>query len=492
MPRSPFRVFAPYWIVLFVGIAEAAWLTWNGIPCVTSDHSVYHSPAVELATHGRLAIPGFGHLFPRTDVVFACYPPLYQFLLAGWYFIVGFSLRSALTFSFIVHILGALAVMRVTELTIVKENYTPLGRSVVLTAIGVIQLVYLVHFDRHEEAALLWLWAEMICCQKPGWTRSLLSGAFIILAALISPWVGLLGAGVVTFRTFFLTLGTATQIRDWVQAGSRLALTGLVAALPVAGWVWLMESLYPGILNDQFFGTMRWIATHREPLSLENNPRVFFSSLFYCRPQAPVFLATLALFPWVRRAGVAKDSQPNALALYMTSWVAIAILACLRPEATTYISSVEMLLLPCFIPALARYFGRGAADQRGGFLFLPLFVAFASYQAVQLATLPWRWNDAERCDAVCQRLHELIPPGELVDITGRHWYCFQGRNPWYETYFMQDQPELLNARWMVLAVGIGLPPCIDAYELVEQTPTTITTRDQTYAYSLWRRKDRQR
>jgi hypothetical protein len=487
--HSTFRIFAPYLIVLVAGVVEAAWLSWNGVPCLTSDHAVYHSPAVELATHGRLAIPGFGHLFPRTDVVFACYPPLYQLLLAGWYSIVGFSLRTALTFSFIVHILGALAVMRVTELTIVKENYTPLGRSVALVAIGVIQLVYLVHFDRQEEAALLWLWAEMICCQKPGLARSILSGLFISLAALISPWVGLLGAAVVTFRTFFLTLRTATQISDWIQAGCRLALTGVVAALPIAGWAWLMESLYPGILNDQFFGTMRWIATHREPLSLENNPRVFFSSLFYCRPQAPVFLATLALFPWVYRASVEKSQQPNALALYVTSWLALAGLACIRPEATTYISIVEMLLVPCFISALARYLGRAAADQRWGFVFLGLFVAFASYQAVQLATLPWRWNEAERCDAVCDRLHALIPPGELVNITGRHWYCFQGRNRWHETYFMQDEPELLQARWMVLAVGIGLPPCIDAYELVEQVPTTITARDQTYAYSLWRRKD---
>jgi hypothetical protein len=250
-----------------------------------------------------------------------------------------------------------------------------------------------------------------------------------------------------------------------------------------------MESLYPGILNDQFFGTLRWIANHREPLSLENNPRVFFSSLFYCRPQAPVFLATLALFPWTYRRSVDKKRQPSMLALYVTSWIAVGILACIRPEATTYVSAVEMLLLPCFIPALSRYLFDERSGGRLGFVFLGFFVAFASYQTVQLAALPWRWNQAERCDAVCKRLHEIIPPGELVNITGRHWYCFQGRNPWHETYFMQDEPELLNARWMVLAAGIGLPPCIDAYELVEQVPTTITTRDQTYAYSLWRRKD---
>jgi hypothetical protein len=478
---------AAYLTVLLLGVAQAVWLTWIGVPCVTSDHAVYHSPAAELVEHGRLIIPGFGHLFPRTDVAFACYPPLYQFLVAGWYFLFGFSLRTALAFNFVAHILNALAIMRITDLSLSKTPLTPRVRILSLLAVGVIQLGYLVHFDRQEETALLFVWAEILFCQGLGWRRATGSGLCIALAALICPFVGILAAMVVGFRAFFQTWRHAAKPADWIRSAMRLAYIGLVAALPVAGWVVYLETRYPGILNDQFFGTLRWIAAHNEPASLANNTRIFFSSFFYCRPQAPIFLATLALFPWFYRLSVKPARQPLLLALYVTTCLTIALLACIRPEATTYISAVEILFLPCFIPAFARYLIGDAAARRFGLILLTLFVAFASYRGAQWASLPWRWGPGESPDEACRRLHEVIPAGELVNITGRHWYCFQGRNPWREAYFMQDELELLNAKWLVLAQGIGLPPFIDAYELVEQVPLHVD-REQSYAYSIWRRR----
>ena len=42
---------------------------------------------------------------------------------------------------------------------------------------------------------------------------------------------------------------------------------------------------------------------------------------------------------------------------------------------------------------------------------------------------------------------------------------------------------------MVLGVGKGTPLCIDAFELVEEIPSRHDP-DQTYAYSLWRRRER--
>ena len=44
---------------------------------------------------------------------------------------------------------------------------------------------------------------------------------------------------------------------------------------------------------------------------------------------------------------------------------------------------------------------------------------------------------------------------------------------------------------MVLGVGKGTPLCIDAFELVEEIPSRHDP-DQTYAYSLWRGRERPR
>ncbi|HMO35811.1 MAG TPA: hypothetical protein PKA06_07205, partial [Gemmatales bacterium] len=44
----------PSMLVLLVGLLQAAWLIAHGLPCITSDHAVYHSPAVEWITRGKL------------------------------------------------------------------------------------------------------------------------------------------------------------------------------------------------------------------------------------------------------------------------------------------------------------------------------------------------------------------------------------------------------------------------------------------------------
>ena len=149
------RTQLPYLVVLVLGIALATWLTWLGVPCLTLDHAVYHSPAVELVTHGRMAIPCFNTLFPQTDVAFGCYPPLFQLLLGGWYYLLGFSLRTALVFCFIIHLLNAMAIMKLTERVMEQRDYSSFSRALILIAVGVIHVTNLTHFDRQEETALL-------------------------------------------------------------------------------------------------------------------------------------------------------------------------------------------------------------------------------------------------------------------------------------------------------------------------------------------------
>lgn len=474
----------PYALVLLLGIVLAAWLTWLGIPCITSDHAVYHSPAVEFISNGRMAIPCFKTLFPQTENAFGCYPPLFQFLLSGWYAAFGFSLRSSLAFSFFIHIISSLAIMKLTDRFLAGADCSACKRVVILLAVGVIHTMNLSNFDRQEETALLCLWIEMLYVQGPGWWRYMLSGLMVGLAGMISPWVGLLGASVLAFRSLFQCWQSASHARDWWEAAFRLLVAGLIAVLPALIWVLFMEYHYPGIINDQFFGTLRYLAAHRPHVpTILNNLEQFWNSLLIIRPQLPVLFLTIALFLGQNRRYI----SPNLLAIYLTSLLALTFLLITRPEGYTYLGAVEILLLPCFIPAMSRYLLEPEANVRFGYLLLLLLTLFACQKAVQEATLPWRWNPTERHDEVYRRLREVIPPGDLVNITGRHWDCFQGRNPWLEVAFLMDEPILLEAKWMVLRVDIGVPRCIDAFELIEEIPTTVH-RDDTYAYTLWRRR----
>ena len=477
-------VILPYGVVLVFGIALATWLTWIGVPCITPDHAVYHSPAVEWVTHGRMAIPCFATLFPQTETAFGCYPPLFQFLLGGWYYLLGFSLRTALVFAFIIHLLNTLAIMKLTERVIRQQDYASFNRVFILIAVGVIHVTNLTHFDRQEETALLWIWIEMLFVQGPSLWRAAFSGLLIGLAAMTSPWIGVLGAMMLTIRAGFSCWQNAVSRREWWQAGYSLAISAIVAMVPVASWVFYMELQYPGILNDQFFGTMRYLSAHRPHVpSVMNNIAELYNSLLCTRSQVPVFLFTLIMLPWCGWRRLA----PNTAALYIASCLGLAILLVVRPEAYTYLGAVQILLLPCFIPALSRYLTGPSAKL--GMIFLAFFTVFSSQLAVQLATLPLRWNPSEYHDEVYRHLRKVIPPGDLVDTTGRHWDCFQGRNPWIESIFLKDEPVLLRAKWLVIPVGIGLPPCIDAFELIEEIPTKVVS-EQTYAYSLWRRREK--
>jgi hypothetical protein len=481
---KPTLMLNPYVVVFLFSVMLSTWLIWLGVPCITSDHAVYHSPAAEFVGNGRMAIPCFKSLFPQTEDAFGCYPPLFQFLLSGWYATFGFSLRTALAFHFVIHLLSTLAIMRLTERFLDGTECTTSKRWYILLAVGVIHTTNLTNFDRQEETALLCLWIEMLFVQGPVIWRCLLSGLMISLAGLISPWVGLLGASVFGFRTLIQGRMNGDTALKWRHAAFQLLAAGLMALLPVLIWAFYMEHHYPGILNDQFLGTMRYIAAHRpQAPSVLNNLDEFWNTLLITRPQLPVLFVTAALFLGQNRRYI----TPNLLAIYITSMLALIFLLVTRPEAYTYVGAVEILLLPCFIPALSRYLLEPATDSRFGYLLLFLFTLFASQKAVQEATVHWRWIPAERHDEVYRRLREVIPPGELVNVTGRHWDVFQGRNPWLEAAFLMDEPILLEAKWMVLRVNIGVPPCIDAFELIEKIPTTVD-RDDTYAYSLWRRK----
>ncbi len=505
-----------YGIVLIVGIGLAVRLSSCGLPCPTSDDAVYRSPAAELVQNGTLAIPSMGSFLPRSATIFACYPPLYQLFLSGWYWVLGFSLRSSLAFSFTVHLLNALAVMVVTRHALATDtDLTALARRATIAATGLIQVANLAYFDRPEETALLWIWMEVLWVRGAGFRYVLASGVLLGLAGLTSPWVGILGAMVVAVRTVLTMDGqgeagsrpfadfqtrqgllTPTSGRGhgtvtrWTATGLRLSAIGLGAATVVGSWVVAMETMYPGIIDDQFFGVMRHIASNQGPPSLRKNLGQFANALLYNPPQLLPLALTLVLFPLLCFRTGWRRIPAALLALFAAGACGFVVVAILRPIAYTYLGAAQVLLLACFGPAISQYLRGPPSAVRLGLGILTLCTAFTFQQATALVASTWTVPEAERCDQVCHRLTKIIPPGDLVDITGRHWYCFQGRNPWYEAYFLRDyRDDLLRARWLVLPIGKGTPQFIDAFELVEEIATTADP-EYTYAYSLWRRSGR--
>ena len=505
-----------YGIVLIVGIGLAVRLGLCGLPCPTSDDAWYRSPAAELVQNGRMAIPSTGSLLPRTQVTFACYPPLYQLLLSGWYWLFGFSQRTSLAFSYAVHLLNALGVMVATRRAVaVDSDLTALARGATIAAVGLMQVANLAYFDRPEETALLWIWMDVLWVQGMGLRHALASGVLLGLAGLTSPWVGILGAMLVTVRMLLPMVGQGEAgshpfsppqttrgrpsptgprrhgtLTGSTRTGLRLSATALVAATLVGSWVVVSETKYPGIIHDQFFGVMRHIARGQGPPSFEKNLRQFSDALLFNRLQLLPMVLTLVLFPLLCLRTGWRRVPAALLAQFVAGVCGIGTIAILRPIAYTYLGAAQILLLPCFGSAISQYLRGPPAAMRLGLGILALCTAFTFKQATALVASSLTLPQAERCDEVYHRLTTIIPPGELVDITGRHWYCFQGRNPWYEVYFLRDNPgDLLRARWMVLPIGRGTPGCIDAFDLVEEIATTADPQ-RTYAYSLWRRSGR--
>jgi hypothetical protein len=190
-----------------------------------------------------------------------------------------------------------------------------------------------------------------------------------------------------------------------------------------------------------------------------------------------------------------RRTSPLAIALFFAGIIGVAITFAVRPDAYTYLAASQMILLPCLGPVFARYLtGDQAKPSRQrvavGLVLGISCVGFALQQIASLGILTTRLPHLERPDAVFDRLTTLVPEGEPVAVGCRHWHAFQGRNPWREAFFspLVDSCDVLKCRWLVITPAMGTPSFIDAFILVEEIPTKLRF-DQTYAYSVWHRRE---
>jgi len=493
--RRDFRQAVPFALILAAGIPLSWWLGCSGFPCPRGDDAFYKSPAAELAQNGRLATPGSIGFLPQAETVFAAYPPGYQCLLGVWYLVFGVSVYSSLGFSYTVHLLGTLAVMEVARRMLRCGAEVPVFSSnVIVLAIGAVQLGNLAYFDRQEETALLWIWAEVLLMQGNYTRRKTLcspaSGLMVAMAALCSPWVGVLGAMVVVFRTLLTAAADQPQRpAAWTSAGVRLATTLATAAGVVAMWFVAMELLYPRAVADQLFGTLSLLKQTQGSGTFAEKSAVFWRTIRYNLPQLPTVVLTLVFFPALITGAGRRYASRSAWAVFLAGALGIAAVALLRPIAYTYLGAAQIMLLPCLGPAVAFATRGRSAWARLGLVLLALCALIAQRDVVRCVRSTFELPRRERLEVVFDRLRSIIPPGDLVAVRSLHWQAFQGRNPWREAYFsaILDSGEVRRCRWLVLPPH-AKPDYLDGFELVEEVPSDAR-RYYTYAYCLWRRRD---
>jgi len=181
-----------------------------------------------------------------------------------------------------------------------------------------------------------------------------------------------------------------------------------------------------------------------------------------------------------------------AACLWGSAVGSLALVGLLRPTAYTYSGASLMLGVPLFALVVSRYVSGGAPGMLRG----------AAWAAITLCVLiggrdevrhlrTWATIPSDQTSAAAERrLRELVPAGDLVAVTPRHWHVFQGRNPWRDAFLStrRTDDEIRRCRWLVLYPGVGDPPYLEHFELVERSSVSPAA-DHTYAYSLWRRRD---
>lgn len=493
-------------VLVAIGAAGAVigyWLCAYGFPAPKGDDSFYKSPAAELAEAGVLRIPCAKGFLPRAEVVYGCYPPLYQLLLGAWYSIFGFSIYTTLGFSYFTHTLAAIAVAAVAgRRTPARLGDAGISRQIIVLAVGIIHLANLAYFDRQEEVALLWLWLMLLVFPSTesgdSWLRSLGRGVCIGLAWLTSPWAGMLG-GLYIVCQFLLKLffGSISQrpSEEFFTGTKQVGITAGISIGMAASWFVIMELLYPGIIQEQFIGMGNVIRETQFSGTFREKVITFSQTAIYNPPQLPATLLILAIFPlahWHQRDQEAIESW----SVYFTGVVGFAMIAIVRPIAYTYLGATQMFLLPCLASTISNSSRAISASthktslwRTAIILVLGICVLFSTFDIVRWGYLGSVLSPQEQVDSVYRQLKERIAPGEPVAALSRHWYVFQGRNPWREAHFssLTDPSEVLKCRWLVLTKEYGIPGYIDYFELVEESSDETQDVWSPFNFTLWRR-----
>ena len=474
------------------------------LPCPRGDDAFYKSPAAELVLTGRLVQPSVVGYLPRADEAFAAYPPVYQLVVAGWFKAFGFSLRSSVAFGHFVHLANmALLMTLVASVTASAMPSAPL-RTLVVVAVGITYFGQMRLFDRQEELAVLLAAIELTAHQRGwliGFRGSLVSGILLGLCGMISPWAGLVLAGLFTIRAglepFEEANGPAS--RSWWRATALLAVIALSSLAPVVVWIVWLEVNHPGIFVDQFVEHLR----RSEKTTLWQAPADLWNCLLYSPYQLPAVLFTLAFFPRLLTRGGWRRN-PTMTALFLGATVGLVVTILFRTNSYNYFWYCLILLFPCFGFTACRLLTEANRLERTILIAIVALCSLISLRdPVSLSLVAFDLPAEERPAPIHARLTRLIPREDLVATTSRYWYWFQGRNRWRNAAIVEwlDEADRLQWQWIVIPVGHGMGDSAfrrrltGGFELVERIESDYRTwapsfplEDRTWAYELYRRR----
>ena len=156
-------------------------------------------------------------------------------------------------------------------------------------------------------------------------------------------------------------------------------------------------------------------------------------TLAYHPPQLAIALAGLVLVPWAwsRRELV----HPPAIILWTGAACSLVLVAFVRPGAYTYFGATLFLFNALFALGFSRFVAAPSPDlRRAGWVAVAVCVAISGRSLVAHVWYASRLPDAERPGLAAQSVRAIVPAGDLVAVTPRHWHAFQGRNPWRDAF----------------------------------------------------------
>jgi len=232
-------------IFIAVLILLSLYMCFNKIPFPGTDDMIFKEPAYRISMGLTPAAPSAFGRYEGIERLAVYYPPVYFFLLGGWYYILGFSLTSSLIFSLLICGLVALLFIHLLK--------KALGSPLPFVAYGLTLVVWSIcvnNIDRLDPlyialGLLLILILKKINPQANDFKFYILSTLLIGLSLATSPIIG------VILLPFYFTLFLSHQglkINSILKFGS-MAIGGILICLLLWAAIFINE---PYLFKSQF------------------------------------------------------------------------------------------------------------------------------------------------------------------------------------------------------------------------------------------------
>lgn len=445
------------------------------IPFPGVDDACYKEAAYRLSQGLGLSAPAMQGKYPGSEKVFLFYPPTHSVLLAGWFWLFGFSIASSLLFSLLV--CGGIAAFCVA---LCRDSWRGCPAGLLYGLVFAAWTLALTGIHRPDPLyvlfglALLWVFEKKLPCPLSDGPTHFLLVLLIALGIGISPGMGLfmlpyLGAVFTsafgfTRRSFLLFLGYAL----------------LAVTLALCAWA-LVFRAEPQLFWSHF---LRRALTLRvaEMILKDLATWIFYLkgyfNLFLCLPL--MLLLFGAALGWALRD--IRNAARRTFLIQLSVLSGLWIFFLLVRTKGTYLTMIHIFL----IALCGKVFPRWILELKGlslqrlwrGAAWLGVFVAVAPF--VRMASLPLTWEAADSYSGNAKRIASQIPEDAAVLTDVRFWYLLAPRNRIYDAYFSHSRIDKVDYV-LVASGGSGRPDAAWA--------PPFTAAERQYLNRHFRRRD---